>query len=35
VAVYRTDREGTITVTTDGVRMSVRSREGTAAYDVR
>jgi competence protein ComEC len=35
VAVYRTDQEGTITVATDGRRMTVRSREGTASYDVR
>jgi competence protein ComEC len=35
VAVHRTDREGTITVTTDGRRMMVRSRAGVASYDVR
>jgi competence protein ComEC len=35
VAVHRTDREGTITVTTDGRRMTVRSRAGVASYDVR
>jgi len=35
VAVHRTDREGTITVVTDGVRMTVTSRGGTASYDVR
>ena len=35
VAVHRTDREGTITVLTDGRRMTVRSRAGTASYDVR
>ncbi len=35
VAVRRTDREGTITVVTDGRRMTVRSRDGTAIYDVR
>ncbi len=35
VAVHRTDLEGTITVVTDGLRMTVRSRDGTADYDVR
>jgi competence protein ComEC len=35
VAVHRTDFEGTITVLTDGRRMTVRSRAGTASYDVR
>jgi competence protein ComEC len=35
VAVHRTDQEGTVTVTTDGHRMTVASRLGTAAYDVR
>jgi len=35
IAVRRTDRDGTITVTTDGVRMQVRSGQGTAEYDVR
>jgi competence protein ComEC len=35
VAVYRTDQEGTITVTTDGRRMIVRSRQGVTDYDVR
>lgn len=35
VAVHRTDREGTITVTTDGRRMTIRSRAGAAGYDVR
>jgi competence protein ComEC len=34
-AVHRTDQEGTITVETDGRRMTVRSREGAAEYDVR
>jgi hypothetical protein len=33
--VHRTDREGTITVLSDGGRMTVRSRSGTASYDVR
>ena len=35
VDVRRTDREGTITVATDGRHMTVRSRAGTARYDVR
>jgi competence protein ComEC len=35
IAVHRTDREGTITVTTDGRAMTVQSREGTTGYDVR
>jgi competence protein ComEC len=35
VAVHRTDREGTITVLTDGRRMTLRSRAGEASYDVR
>jgi competence protein ComEC len=35
VAVYRTDQEGTITVESDGRRMTVRSRQGVADYDVR
>ena len=35
VAVHRTDREGTVTVLTDGRRMTVQSRAGTASYDVR
>ena len=35
VAVHRTDREGTITVITDGRRMTVQSRGGAASYDVR
>ena len=35
VAVHRTDREGTITVVTDGRRMTVRSRGRPASYDVR
>jgi competence protein ComEC len=35
IAVHRTDREGTITVETDGQRMTIRSRDGTASYDVR
>ena len=35
VGVHRTDREGTVSVVTDGVRMTVSSRDGTASYDVR
>jgi competence protein ComEC len=35
VAVHRTDREGTITVVTDGRRMTLTSRDGTGSYDVR
>ncbi|HKT59567.1 MAG TPA: DNA internalization-related competence protein ComEC/Rec2, partial [Gemmatimonadales bacterium] len=35
IVVHRTDREGTISVVTDGVRMTVSSRGGTASYDVR
>jgi competence protein ComEC len=35
VAVHRTDREGTITVVTDGRRMTVRSSAGITTYDVR
>lgn len=35
VAVHRTDLEGTITVVTDGQRMTVRSRAGSTSYDVR
>ncbi|MEP7175760.1 MAG: DNA internalization-related competence protein ComEC/Rec2 [Gemmatimonadales bacterium] len=35
VVIHRTDREGTITVVTDGHRMTVRSMDGTTTYDVR
>ena len=35
VEVRRTDLEGTISVTTDGTRMTIRSRGRTATYDVR
>ncbi len=35
VAVHRTDREGTVSVVTDGRRMTVRSNAGTTSYDVR
>jgi competence protein ComEC len=35
VAVWRTDQDGTVAVTTDGSRMTLRSRGRTATYDVR
>lgn len=35
VEVHRTDLEGTITVTTDGTRMRVQSRQGHSEFDVR
>lgn len=35
VEVRRTDLDGTISVTTDGTHMTVRSRSGAATYDVR
>jgi competence protein ComEC len=35
IPVRRTDRDGTVSVTTDGVRMQVSSGQGTAEYDVR
>jgi competence protein ComEC len=35
IPVRRTDRDGTVSVTTDGLRMQVRSDQGTAEYDVR
>ena len=35
VAVHRTDREGTITVVTDGRQMTVRSEAGSTTFDVR
>ena len=35
VEVRRTDQDGSITVTTDGQRMTVRSARATSSYDVR
>jgi competence protein ComEC len=35
VPVLRTDRDGTVSVTTDGTTMSVRTREGEWEYSVR
>jgi len=35
VEVWRTDQEGTITVTTDGAGMTVQSKGRSATYDVR
>jgi len=35
VEVRRTDQDGSITVTTDGQRMTVRSARATTSYDVR
>ena len=34
VSVYRTDRDGTISVSTDGRRLNVRSARGSERYDV-
>ena len=35
VAVWRTDQDGTVAVTTDGQRMTLRSRDRAQSYDVR
>jgi competence protein ComEC len=35
VAIWRTDQDGTVAVTTDGRQMTVRAGGRTAAYDVR
>jgi competence protein ComEC len=35
VEVWRTDRDGSITVTTDGARMTIRSGRRSISYDVR
>ncbi|HEU4682161.1 MAG TPA: DNA internalization-related competence protein ComEC/Rec2, partial [Gemmatimonadales bacterium] len=35
VQVWRTDRDGTVTVTTDGNRMTVEASGGATTYDVR
>lgn len=35
VEVWRTDRDGTITVITDGVRMTIRAGPRSRSYDVR
>jgi competence protein ComEC len=35
IQVWRTDQEGSVTVTSDGSRMTVRSRGREMTYDVR
>ena len=35
VEVWRTDREGAITVTTDGTEMTVQAKGRSTTYDVR
>jgi competence protein ComEC len=35
VDMHRTDREGTVSVVTDGVRMTIESKRARVSYDVR